>query len=71
MMSADQTLIRLAGCQLMEQDDEWLVQKRYLSQESLAALYTNERCALADAGQPALLRSAARRRPERTTLTTT
>jgi hypothetical protein len=70
MMSADQTLIRLAGCLLMEQGDEWLVQ-RYLSQESLAALYTNERCALADAGQPALLRSAGRRRPERTTLTTT
>ncbi len=67
----DQSLIRLAGCLLIEQGDEWLVQKRYLSQESLAALYTHERCALADAGQPALPRSAGRRRPERRTLTTT
>jgi len=56
---------------LIEQGDEWLVQKRYLSQESLAALYTNERSALADAGQPALQRSAGQRRPERKTLTTT
>jgi putative transposase len=67
----DQSLIRLAGCLLIEQSDEWLVQKRYLSQESLAALYTHERCALADADQPALQRSAGRRRPKRRTLTTT
>ena len=67
----DASLIRLAGCLLIEQSDEWLVTKRYLSQESLAALYTNERCALADDDQPALPGSAGRRRPERRTLTTT
>lgn len=68
----DQSLIRLASCLLIEQCDEWLVTKRYLSQESLAALYTSsERSALVDAGQPALQRSAGRRRPERRTLTTT
>src|SRR6185312_8803876 len=67
----DHSLIRLAGCLLIEQGDEWLVQKRYLSQESLTALYTNERCALVDVDQPALQRSAGRRRPERRTLTTT
>jgi putative transposase len=67
----DASLIRLAGCLLIEQCDEWLVTKRYLSQESLALLYPHERCALADADQPALQRSAGRRRPERRTLTTT
>jgi putative transposase len=67
----DASLIRLAGCLLIEQCDEWLVQKRYLSQESLAALYTTERCALADADQPALPQNAGRRRPERRTPTTT
>src|SRR5207237_8845250 len=60
----DESLIRLAGCLLIEQGDEWLVQKRYLSQESPTAIYTNERCALVDAGQPALQRSARRRRQE-------
>src|SRR3954467_6393716 len=34
----DQSLIRLAGMLLVEQNDEWLVARRYLSQESLAAL---------------------------------
>jgi len=34
----DQALIRLAGMLLLEQNDEWLVTRRYLSQESLAAL---------------------------------
>ena len=68
----DHSLIRLAGCLLIEQNDEWLVTKRYVSQESLAALYpAAERCALADAGQPALRRSAGRRRQEGRTLTTT
>jgi transposase-like protein len=67
----DDSLIRLAGCLLIEQCDEWLVQKRYLSQESLAALYTNERCALADTGQPALQRSAGRRRQEARPMITT
>jgi putative transposase len=34
----DASLIRLAGMLLIEQNDEWLVSRRYLSQESLAAL---------------------------------
>ena len=34
----DAALIRLAGMLLIEQNDEWLVGRRYLSQESLAAL---------------------------------
>jgi putative transposase len=34
----DASLIRLAGMLLIEQNDEWLVGRRYLSQESLAAL---------------------------------
>jgi len=49
----DASMIRLAGCLLIEQNDEWLVQRRYLSQESLAALYpTNERCALVEEAKP-------------------
>jgi hypothetical protein len=31
-------LIRLAGMLLIEQSDEWLVSRRYLSQESLSAV---------------------------------
>jgi hypothetical protein len=68
----DHSLIRLAGCLLIEQCDEWLVTKRYVSQESLAALYaTDERCALPDADQPALRRSAGRRRQETRPMLTT
>ena len=33
----DAALIRLAGSLLIEQNDEWLVSRRYLSQESLCA----------------------------------
>jgi transposase-like protein len=36
----DASLIRLASSLLVEQNDEWLVAKRYLSQESIATLYT-------------------------------
>ena len=34
----DQALLRLAGSLLIEQNDEWLVSRRYLSQESLSAV---------------------------------
>ncbi len=34
----DQSAIRLAGALLIEQNDEWLVSRRYLSEESLALL---------------------------------
>jgi transposase-like protein len=34
----DASLIRLAGMLLIEQSDEWLVARRYLSQESLSAI---------------------------------
>ena len=34
----DQSLIRLAGAMPIEQNDEWLVARRYLSQESLSAV---------------------------------
>jgi putative transposase len=35
---SDASLIRLAGMLLIEQNDEWLVSRRYLSQESLSGL---------------------------------
>jgi putative transposase len=38
----DAALIRLAGMLLIEQNDEWLVSRRYLSQESLTALAIQE-----------------------------
>jgi putative transposase len=38
----DQSLVRLAGALLLEQNDEWLVGRRYLSAESLAGLYAAE-----------------------------
>jgi putative transposase len=38
----DESLIRLAGALLIEQNDEWLVGRRYLSAESLAGLYAAE-----------------------------
>jgi putative transposase len=48
----DAALLRLATSLLVEQNDEWLVQKRYLSLGSIAQL--TEPCGLADDDQPAL-----------------
>jgi putative transposase len=39
----DASLIRLAGALLIEQSDEWLVSRRYLSQESLSAILVQEK----------------------------
>jgi hypothetical protein len=43
----DAALVRLAGALLIEQNDEWLVGRRYLSAESLGRLYE-----AAEAGPP-------------------
>jgi putative transposase len=39
----DAAVIRLAGALLIEQNDEWLVSRRYLSAESMALILENER----------------------------
>jgi putative transposase len=38
----DAALLRLAGMLLIEQNDEWLVARRYLSQESLTPVLDPE-----------------------------
>jgi putative transposase len=49
----DAALLRLATSLLVEQNDEWLIQKRYLSLGSIAQLH-QEPCGLSDDDQPAL-----------------
>jgi Transposase, Mutator family len=39
----DAALLRLAGMLLIEQNDEWLVGRRYLSESSMALLIANDR----------------------------
>ena len=58
----DAALLRLATSLLVEQNDEWLVQKRYLSLHSLAALNRHRPRALrARRGRPASARGRAGR----------
>ena len=38
----DAALLRLAGSLLIEQNDEWLVSRRYLSEASMAELTASE-----------------------------
>jgi transposase-like protein len=47
----DAALLLLATSLLVEQNDEWLIQKRYLSLGSIAQLQ-QEPCGLSDADQP-------------------
>ena len=53
----DRALIRLAGMLLIEQNDEWLVQRRYLSDHSIRQV------SLRPADQNELARTTTRRRP--------
>jgi putative transposase len=49
----DQAAIRLTGALLIEQNDEWLVSRRYLSAESMAPILQNPDTEQATVGQPA------------------
>ncbi len=69
----DAALIRLASMLLIEQNDEWLVGRRYLSQESIASIYDDDGrpCGPGDDDPPALQGSAGRRRTRKEALATT
>jgi transposase-like protein len=60
----DAALLRLSSMLLIEQNDEWLVGRRYLSQESIDQIYAAEdrACGPVLDGQPASEGSAGRRR---------
>ena len=51
----DQAVIRLAGALLLEQNDEWLVQRRYLSAESMALVLVEPADPTTDAEEVARL----------------
>jgi transposase-like protein len=69
----DAAVIRLSSMLLIEQNDEWLVGRRYLSQESIVAVYDSDSrpCGPGDDDPPALEGSAGRRRTRKETLPTT
>jgi Transposase, Mutator family len=66
----DASLIRLASMLLVEQNDEWLVGRRYLSQESIALIYADpdRPSGPGEADQPALAGSAGRPRDQKEAL---
>ena len=68
----DAALIRLASMLLIEQNDEWLVGRRYLSRESIEQIYGNDGrpCGPGDDDQPSQVGSAGRRRDRQEVLTT-
>ena len=63
----DAALVRLASMLLIEQNDEWLVGRRYLSRESIALVYadTHRPFGPGEDDQPALEGSAGRPRDQR------